>query len=116
MTAAVCLKCGAMKVGAWTSCPECRHVPETEEEKAKAVLASDQNLSPGDLKAVSMTVKEGRQINFVPEQIESLAAGIKQFENDPEEKRRFQRFKLKLGLGCLTVVLLIIGLIVWLSR
>jgi hypothetical protein len=116
MTVAVCLKCGAMKTGAWTPCPECHDEPQTEQEKARYLMASDQHLNQSDMKAVSRTVKEGRRINFVSTEVSSIAEAIHQIENSPEEKLRRKRFKLAVAIGSVTLVVLVIALVVWLSR
>ena len=53
MTAAVCLQCGARKIGALVPCLSCGYEPKEEEEQAKSVLLSDHYVSKEDLANVS---------------------------------------------------------------
>jgi hypothetical protein len=73
MTVAVCLKCGAMKHGAWTPCPKCKHTPEDPEDKAKHVMTSDHYFSKADLEGISARVQSGQPLHFDPKQVEEFA-------------------------------------------
>jgi hypothetical protein len=74
MTVAVCLKCGAMKLGALTSCPKCRYVPEDLEDKAKHVMVSDHHFSKAELESFSATMQSGQPLQFNAEQVEHFIA------------------------------------------
>ncbi len=53
MTAAVCLKCGCLKIGAFTECPDCDFAPETEDDKTQALSLTDWSLDWDDLERIS---------------------------------------------------------------
>lgn len=77
MTVAVCLKCGAMKHGAWTPCPKCRHTPQDPEDKAKHMMTSDHYFSKADLESISTRVQGGLPLSFDPKQIEQAVNFLK---------------------------------------
>src|SRR5438552_13423691 len=77
MTVAVCLKCGAMKHGAWTRCRKCGHTPEDLEDKAKHVMTSDHYFSQADLERISTRVQSGQLLHFDPKQVEEYVATLK---------------------------------------
>lgn len=77
MTAAVCLKCGAMKHGAWTPCPKCGHTPEEPEDKAKHVMTSDHYFSQSDLEGMSARIQGGQPLQFDQEQVEEFVSTLK---------------------------------------
>jgi hypothetical protein len=64
MTCAVCLRCGALKFGAWTVCPECFYQPEDEARRAKHLLVSDHYLAHRRLEEISQAVKKGALVVF----------------------------------------------------
>jgi ribosomal protein L40E len=82
MTVAICLRCGAKKIGALVRCRSCGYEPKEEEEKAKSVLLSDHYLSAADLGNVSERIKSGQGVNFDPTSIENLIEGIRVVEED----------------------------------
>ncbi len=53
MTAAVCLKCGCLKIGAFTECPDCGFSPETEDDQTKALALTDWSLGWDELNRIS---------------------------------------------------------------
>ena len=57
MTVAICLQCGARKIGALVRCLSCGYEPKDEEDKAKSVFLSDHYLSNEDLCNVSEQIK-----------------------------------------------------------
>src|SRR5262245_17248867 len=72
MSVAVCLECGRMKAGAWTSCPHCNYQPHGEEELAKSLMVSDQ-LVPSDILTEFAARRQlGEQFNFEPELVEQF--------------------------------------------
>ena len=76
MTVAVCLKCGAMKHGAFNPCPACRFVPKENDDVARHLLATDHYFKKADLEAMGAHVKEGKPINFHPDQVEQVKATL----------------------------------------
>ena len=76
MTAAVCLKCGKMKMGAWTPCHSCGHRPSEPDDMAKAILATDHYLSRQDLKTISRRIRNHEPVAFDPEQVTEMVASI----------------------------------------
>jgi ribosomal protein L40E len=82
MTVAVCLKCGAMKHGAWTPCRKCGHTPENLEDKAKHVMTSDRYFSQADLEDISTRVQNGQPLHFDPKQVEEYVASLKTTKTD----------------------------------
>lgn len=69
MGRAVCLGCGALKAGAWASCPECCAAPDTPEERARALAASDAYLDPHALAALRAAVGTGGEVALDPEHL-----------------------------------------------
>lgn len=112
MTAAVCLKCGKMKVGAWTPCRACRHWPESPEDKARHLLATDHYLDGDSLKNLSQQVASGVNIQFPEDTVRELAESLPASVRDPAAMARIERIQ---KIGCTLVVLTIAGLIylVW---
>src|SRR5690606_37279656 len=53
MTMALCVKCGAMKHGAFTPCSECRAIPDTEIDIAYTLLFSDHHFEESVLHEIS---------------------------------------------------------------
>ena len=107
MTVAVCLHCGAMKVGAWTPCPRCGYTPETPEDQAKHLMVSDHYLGQADLENISVRVKQGLPLNFQPQQVEQMAASIQATEGDRAKVRWYV-------LGCLAGGVLVAAGIIYL--
>lgn len=69
MTVAVCLKCGAMKHGAFNRCPKCKYEPQDAEDKAKHTMASDHFLSQPQLEEIATSVKNGEALDFNKDQV-----------------------------------------------
>ena len=101
MTVAVCLHCGAMKIGAWTPCPRCGYNPETPEDQAKHLMASDHHFDQAGLENISARIEQGLPLTFNPQQVEELATSIR---NTPPlgAKARLYVF------GCLAAVILVV--------
>jgi len=66
MTAAVCIHCGVMKVGAWTTCPECGYDPSGKgrDAEVKSLLLTDHYMTPQELGDASDAVRNGRPPQF----------------------------------------------------
>jgi len=59
MTAAVCLKCGSMKLGALTPCLKCGYMPEDFEDQARAMILSDHFLDAHSLSSLGERIAKG---------------------------------------------------------
>ena len=92
MTLAICLKCGAEKRGAFTTCTACGYVPQEPEDMAKSLLLSDHNMNHQDLAAVAASIRAGLQPQFNSDQLEEVASTIGQDFNS-----------MKPPVGCLIV-------------
>ena len=64
MIHAICLKCGAGKVGAMAACPRCAFVPQKTEEKAKSILLSDRCARVAVLEKVGERIARGEKMKF----------------------------------------------------
>src|SRR5207249_11106349 len=82
------LKCGGMKVGAWTICPECKHTPDDLEDQAKHLMASDHYFSQADLELISTRVQSGQPLHFNDENVAELV-GMRSEEHTSELQSRF---------------------------
>jgi hypothetical protein len=77
MTIAVCLKCGAMKIGAWTPCPKCRHLPQEPEDQAKHMMTTDHFFDKEALEGISLRVQNGQPLHFNDKNVADIAADLK---------------------------------------
>ena len=101
MTVAICIRCGTVKRGALTPCPKCEFDPESNEDKAKAMLLTDHYLPEEQLKAIGDEIQNGKTPKF-PEDI--LAEQIRFFEEHPDIEREFSRGCVIFGLVAIAVV------------
>ena len=82
MTIAVCLQCGARKIGALVRCRSCGYEPKEEEEQAKSVLLSDHYLSNEDLSTISERIKSGLGVTFAEPSVQNLVESIRVVEKE----------------------------------
>jgi hypothetical protein len=113
MTVAVCLKCGAIKHGAFTECRKCGHHPDDEEDLTKHLLVTDHFHDRKTLDAIAARIKAGLPIEFDPESLKSAWVN----------KAEMAEWDKEIGRGCgkfvaivLAVIGAVIGLVVWLRR
>ncbi len=66
MTMALCVKCGAMKHGAFTPCSECRAIPDTEIDIAYTLLFSDHHFEESVLQEISQSMLAGAPRPVLP--------------------------------------------------
>jgi hypothetical protein len=92
MTQAICMRCGARKIGALTPCPECRFDPATPEEKARSIVLSDHHLDPLSLENAAKAIRAGEEIP-IPEDL--LAGYAQTIATTPDPR----------GVGCFMVLL-----------
>lgn len=64
MTIAVCMRCGARKVGALTSCGRCAFAPSDHRDKARAMLMSDRHLPIDQLDAIAERIRAGLPVTL----------------------------------------------------
>lgn len=80
MSAAVCIKCGAFKQGAFARCEKCGACPESDQERALSIAASDHYCDPQWLNRISACVQEGQPppVNptVVSEYLETISNNI----------------------------------------
>jgi hypothetical protein len=80
MTAAVCLKCGKMKVGAFSGCPQCRYIPDSDEERAKQLITTDHFIPFDQLEVISKRIAAGGPVQFDPVQVQEVMNSLRQFD------------------------------------
>jgi hypothetical protein len=111
MTVAVCLKCGSIKRGAWTSCPSCRYTPDDEESLTKHLLATSNYLSRSGLQSVSDRVKAGEPIQFPPHMLEAFKIDKERVAAQAKQIRRW------IAIGRIVILTVILTLLVlWMRR
>lgn len=64
MTQAICLKCGAFKTGAFVPCPECGHLPQSDEDKARHLILTGWYFQPEKLEQYSKMIRSGQRLEF----------------------------------------------------
>jgi hypothetical protein len=101
MTVAVCLKCGALKHGAWTPCPKCKHTPQDPEDKARHLITSDHYFGKADLEGISARVQSGLPLTFDPKQIEEAADAVKTIGSPDKSVRLFVFIFFAVVLGAI---------------
>ena len=107
MTLAVCIRCGAMKVGAPTPCPECQFEPQENDDKAKAMLLTDHFLSETELEKNSERIRTGEPVNYPQDLLDEY---IETFEENPD----LLKFPMSIKIGGISAVFASIFLVVWL--
>ena len=111
MTIAVCLKCGSMKHGAWTLCPECKHIPKEEKDKAEHVIATDHHFDPKVLEDISARVKQGLPVQFDPKAVEEFMATAKEMESEAKTGKLGCIIAALVGTGVMTVIAMAVWMI-----
>jgi len=109
MTAAICLKCGEFKFGAWTPCPKCGHLPTDDEDRVKHLIVTDHFFSQDELKSIGQTVMDGKQPQFSPEQIEQFKVPLRTAQPDKQSDTR------RLRLGYILLLAAIIAVMIWVA-
>lgn len=94
MTVAVCLRCGAFKRGAYTTCLKCSYTPDDDESLTKHLLGTDHFHSREALEAIAARITSGESITFDEETLRS--AWVSKTENDAELRMR--------RIGCAVLV------------
>ncbi len=105
MTVAVCIRCGEMKHGALTPCPECGFDPEEDEDRAKAMIVTDHFLPIEELETVAERIKSGEPVIY-PEDT------VKQFTQTLEENPDLLKPAF-LNVGWLVAIAVAIAALIW---
>lgn len=82
MTTAVCFKCGAMKVGAFTTCEKCKAAPQTVDDLALSLAITDHYFDGENLNNISLDIKNGKAVSLDAETKARLVESIKALPPD----------------------------------
>jgi hypothetical protein len=74
MTVAVCLRCGAKKRGALTSCHGCGFVPIDNRDKAEAMILTDHCLSSDQVDAIAERIRARLPVTFPEDAVAEYVA------------------------------------------
>jgi hypothetical protein len=89
-----------MKFGAWVPCHKCGYSPESNEERARAILLSDHNLTGEQLEEVSEKIGLGIVPTFDEAAIAQMASEFEEISKHPPPGAR----------GCLIMKCILIGI------
>ncbi|MBU4400333.1 MAG: hypothetical protein KKE86_13490, partial [Planctomycetes bacterium] len=78
MTVAICINCGAKKVGSLTPCSACGFAPSTCEDQAKSIALSDNCMAAEELHVVGVKIKAGEHLAYDEAFIRKMAQTIQQ--------------------------------------
>jgi hypothetical protein len=76
MTRAICIECGAEKLGALTASRNCGFCPAGSQAQAKSMMLCDHYLSDADLDAIADKLKRGEPVVFDSSSVQQLAETI----------------------------------------
>src|SRR5437016_4412369 len=88
MTAAICIKCGEFKLGAWTACSKCGALPRTEDERALALAMTDHYFNPETLEQMAQSIREGRPPHLDSETRERI---VRELRTADKTMRKWQQ-------------------------
>jgi hypothetical protein len=108
VTVAVCIRCGAIKRGALTPCPECGFEPREKEEKAQSMVLIDRFLSKEDLSAISERIKSGQPVSYPGELMQGFADAL---EDNLDEVKLSTPVKVGCSLGAAAILVILAGVI-----
>ena len=77
---AICVRCGAQKIGAFSPCAGCRYDPATETDRriqAKTLWLSDQHLKPAALATIARQIKAGEAVAFEEQALDGLVLQLR---------------------------------------
>jgi hypothetical protein len=84
MTIAVCVGCGARKIGAWTACRACGLLPQTETDIAYSLVLTDHHFSVEALNKISADMQSGLPRPSLPAEQEAVfLAQAREFLQSP---------------------------------
>ena len=107
MTVAICIRCGARKLGALTLCSSCGFMPTDSRDKAKAMILTDHYLAVPDLEGLGERIRDGLPVTYPQE---AIAGYIVMFEEEAARLSvRKRRMKLVAFLLALLAVFLLLA-------
>lgn len=106
VTQAICLKCGASKIGALTPCLKCWFDPATPEEKARSIVLSSHHMDTTSLENAAKAIQAGDTIPIPEDLVSSYATTI-----DTTSEPRPGRFVVGCLLGIGAVGTSLVGAI-----
>lgn len=68
MTQAVCFNCGAIKFGAFVTCPECSEQPREDRELVLSLAMTDQYFDMPTLQRMASDIRDGESLHLQPDQ------------------------------------------------
>lgn len=80
---AVCVLCGKPKWGALTVCRHCQKRPESLEDQARSMLASEDTLDDAGLEALGERIAAGESVEFDAEQLAAMRADLEKVPRVP---------------------------------
>jgi hypothetical protein len=83
MTIAVCVGCGAKKIGAWTTCRACGLLSQTEIDVAYSLVLTDHYFSREVLDQISSDMQRGLPRPSLPEQEAAFRSQASEFLQSP---------------------------------
>ena len=95
MTVAICLKCGAMKFGAFIKCAKCGVTPKGEDDMATSLVLSDHYQSQEMLKNYGEYIASGKPFTIAPETHQKIVCTIRKAYRIPWWKKFFNIGKFK---------------------
>jgi len=116
MTAAVCIRCGKMKVGALTTCPRCGFIPESPEDQARSILLSDHNMDRAHLEDAGRRVAQGDSPTFDEAANAKMAAQIAELRKHPPPGRRSCLVMQCVMIGVAITLLIAVAYLLWYAR
>jgi hypothetical protein len=83
MTIAVCIRCGAKKLGALTLCPGCGFAPLDNSDKAKAMILTDHSLSRDQIDMIAARIQARLPVTYPEDAIAGYAALLERGAGKP---------------------------------
>lgn len=121
MPFSVCINCAASKKNPADKCAQCNFKPQSDEEKAKALILSTAYEIKGEykgktaeeLKAIAAQIRSGRPYEFNPDEVRGVIVYAQEVLAIPARRLIVDGLK---WLGVPAAILLIIYLLLYLSK
>jgi len=105
VTVAVCIRCGARKIGAFTSCPGCGFAPVEGGDQAKSLILSDHHLPEDQLDEIAARIQGGLPVTYPEDTVQQLTEEL--------EAMPPVRMPCLLELGCVGSIAGVLALVAW---
>lgn len=120
---AVCIRCGAFKKDAFTSCPECKLTPKSDFEAARALILSEKTVygeteigrTAEELEEISRSIRSGRPYPIDGEEQKIVVREYYSYLKSQPPPKNYMRKILFWGGLVILLVSIITGLAWWLS-